>query len=349
MRSIPRMAATTVIVALAWACGDNGSGVQPGKPVATFTAPTNCTAGAACTFTDASTPAGEITAWSWTFGDDPAAAPDTRQNPDHTYQAAGTYDVTLTVTSANGTDDVTNKVTVAGPANPPPTASFSAPSCGAGIDCTFLSTSSDVAPGSIVTTHWNFGDANSTSNEADGVQVTHRYAQAGDYTVALTVTDDGGAVGTTSQTVTVGQVAASDCPVTGKTVTCALNIAQAGGVKLTLTSRDCELSGNRVGVVEPTPQVAFLNICSRAFPADYTVTQDGAGGAPATFTAGQVLHVTFTQGIPGPTDPAVGTPAARLRGTSPNWTITIDDGGNPTSQNEPDFNDVVISVSAGQP
>jgi hypothetical protein len=37
---------------------------------------------------------------------------------------------------------------------------------------------------------------------------------------------------------------------------------------------------------------------------------------------------------------------ARLEGSFPDWTITIDDGGNPEGQNEPDFNDVIVAVHA---
>jgi microbial collagenase len=41
-----------------------------------------------------------ITSWSWTFGDGSPAS--TQQNPTHTYAAAGTYTVDLTVTDSNG-------------------------------------------------------------------------------------------------------------------------------------------------------------------------------------------------------------------------------------------------------
>ena len=49
----------------------------------------------ACSFPDTSTDDGNIVSRSWTFGD---GASSTAQNPSHTYGAAGTYNVSLTVT-----------------------------------------------------------------------------------------------------------------------------------------------------------------------------------------------------------------------------------------------------------
>jgi PKD repeat protein len=82
------------------------------------------------------------------------------------------------------------------PANTPPTASFTY-SC-TGLSCTFTDTSVD-PDGTIAGWSWTFGDgATSTVKNP-----TRTYAAAGTYTVALTVTDNGGATGTTSQVVTV--------------------------------------------------------------------------------------------------------------------------------------------------
>ncbi|MBN1480664.1 choice-of-anchor D domain-containing protein, partial [candidate division KSB1 bacterium] len=63
-------------------------------------------------FTDAST--GEITSWAWTFGD---GGTSTAQNPSHSYTAAGTYTVALTVTGPGGSDTETkeNYITVTEP------------------------------------------------------------------------------------------------------------------------------------------------------------------------------------------------------------------------------------------
>ena len=57
------------------------------------------------------------------------------------------------------------------------------------------SSSSDPDPeGKIVTYEWNFGDEKTET----GVKVTHTYAEEGNYTVTLTVTDDQGATGSTT-------------------------------------------------------------------------------------------------------------------------------------------------------
>jgi len=61
-------------------------------PVASFTE--SCT-NLACTFTDTSTDDGTLVSWAWTFGDGGSSS---SQNPSHTYAAAGTYTVSLTVT-----------------------------------------------------------------------------------------------------------------------------------------------------------------------------------------------------------------------------------------------------------
>jgi PKD repeat protein len=53
-------------------------------------------------FTDEST--GEITAWAWDFDND-GTIDSTDQNPLHTYTAAGTYTVKLTVTGPGGSDE----------------------------------------------------------------------------------------------------------------------------------------------------------------------------------------------------------------------------------------------------
>ena len=91
--------------------------------------------------------------------------------------------------------EVTYRVPVE-PPNEDPVAAFSY-GC-TDLDCTFTDGSSD-SDGSVVAWNWDFGDGNGSTAQNPG----HSYASAGTRTVTLTVIDDDGATGITSQSVTV--------------------------------------------------------------------------------------------------------------------------------------------------
>jgi PKD repeat protein len=126
------------------------------------------------------------TSWSWEFpGGTPSGS--TAQNPSVTYQTAGVYTVTLTVSNALGSNTATqtNYITV----NTTPTAAFTA---SANLTtATFTNTSSNATSYS-----WNFGDGSATNTEANPV---HQYAADGVYTVVLTATNTCGSVAYTQQ------------------------------------------------------------------------------------------------------------------------------------------------------
>lgn len=82
------------------------------------------------------------------------------------------------------------------PPNQPPTAAFTS-SCN-GLTCGFTSTSSD-PDGSIASYSWTFGDGGTATAQ----NPSHTYSAGGTYTVTLTVTDNQGATGNVSHTVTV--------------------------------------------------------------------------------------------------------------------------------------------------
>ena len=193
MRSSHTLALVLGATGLGTACGGDGNGPSNTPPAAAFTP--SC-ALLACTFADGSSDAdGQITAYTWNFGDGTAAA--TTKDAVHTYGAANTYPVSLTVTDNDGaTSDVTQSVHVSAPANVPPTANFTS-SC-AGLACSFTGLGSD-GDGTIVGFQWDFGDGAEGATQ----NATHAYASAGTYIVDLTVTDDGGATGHLSQQVNV--------------------------------------------------------------------------------------------------------------------------------------------------
>ena len=165
-----------------------GSNTPPPNtaPTAAFTA----TGGQLSASFDASASAdadGTIASYAWDFGD---ASTGTGATPTHPYAAAGTYDVTLTVTDDDGASTSLTKpvtVTPAPPANVAPTASFTA--TGGQLSASFNATASTDADGTITSYAWNFGDATTGT----GATPTHAYGTAGTYSVTLTVTDDDGA------------------------------------------------------------------------------------------------------------------------------------------------------------
>jgi PKD repeat protein len=253
-------------------------------PAASFSH--TCT-GLSCSFANTSTDSdGSVVGSTWTFGDGQGSS---SVSPSHTYAAAGTYQVKLTVRDDDGATDAESKsVTVSSGTNPPPpsgialtasgrqdattqymtldwtgaqgttvdvyrngaritttandghyvntrvftgTASYIYKVCQAGsttcsntatvefggdsstdntapttdfgstcsgLACAFADGSSD-PDGSVVSWSWAFGDgATSTAQNP-----TRTYAAAGTYSVGLTVTDNAGATGQRSKSVTV--------------------------------------------------------------------------------------------------------------------------------------------------
>jgi len=168
------------------------------NPLANFTHQSSCL-GSPVSFTDQSQSGGggNIIDWFWNFGDPSSGASNfsTIPNPTHTFNIAGTYQVIHTVTSSTGCSD---SDTIAITIYPAPIADFSlVPGCV--NDTTQFTSSTFVNPGATVSYFWQFGDA---TNSTD-IDPVHLYAQAGIFTVSLTITDTAGCVKTVSHFVTI--------------------------------------------------------------------------------------------------------------------------------------------------
>ncbi|WP_229391627.1 PKD domain-containing protein [Methanosarcina sp. DH2] len=153
-------------------------------PVSKFTASqTSGRAPLTVSFTDQST--GAPTAWKWTFGDGSNSTTD--KNPVHTYNESGLYSVTLTTSSANGSNALTKTsyIAVSSVLNAPVT-NFSASQTSGKAPLTVSFT--DQSTGAPTAWKWTFGDG-SNSTEKNPV---HTYNKTGNYTVALTTTNEGG-------------------------------------------------------------------------------------------------------------------------------------------------------------
>jgi gliding motility-associated-like protein len=163
------------------------------QPSAAFTTADRCM-GASVTFTDVSNSNGStISSWSWNFGS--GGNTSNVQNPTFAYPAAGTYTVSLVVSSGSGcADSISQTITI----NPVPVASYSAP-----VNCqnsvfTFTDASS-ISSGSIGSWNWNFADGNTSASQ----NPTNIFDSAGVYNVILTVTSDSGCTSQSTQPVTV--------------------------------------------------------------------------------------------------------------------------------------------------
>jgi len=143
---------------------------------------------------------GVIVSYEWDFGDGAPKVIETDPITTRHYTAAGNYAVILNVTDSEGRWDTESKtITV----RAPPHAEFVwYPIYPYTYELiTFNASGSHDTDGYIVSYTWNFGDGNTTST--DNSVITHMYADCANYTVTLTVTDNTGLTGYTSQTVTV--------------------------------------------------------------------------------------------------------------------------------------------------
>jgi parallel beta-helix repeat protein len=141
------------------------------------------------TFTDLSAPSSgqyAITAWDWDFGDNTPHS--NVKSPVHVYQAAGNYDVTLTVTNS-GSSNTTSKLSyITSGSTPAAMAAFTmTPGSGPSpLTVQFIDQSSGSPP---LTYSWDFGD-NSPVSVLQNPE--HIYTSEKIYTVNLTVNNAGG-------------------------------------------------------------------------------------------------------------------------------------------------------------
>jgi PKD repeat protein len=132
---------------------DGGTGNLP--PTASFTLPPSCTAGTPCGFHSTSTDDVAILSTSWDFGD--ASPVGEGADATHTYAAAGTYNVTLTVTDDQGlTGTVSQSLTVAAPSSQDCTTSTNQ-SGGRVVNCTLSFTQRSTVSLTIVSRSCELG------------------------------------------------------------------------------------------------------------------------------------------------------------------------------------------------
>ena len=195
----------------------------------------------------------EPTGWQVQATDSAAALQGTGAIGLHVYGSSSATNTPITLTTDN------LRATTPGtepppPVNVPPTAAFTATPTDLAV--AFNASGSGDPDGSIATYAWTFGDG-ATATTASPT-TAHTYAAGGTYTVSLTVTDDDGGTGSTSQPVTV---VAEEPPPTGfvaqdlfgRTVAGGWGAANIGGSWTTTgTASNFSVSGGTGRIVLPS-------------------------------------------------------------------------------------------------
>jgi len=280
------------------------------SPVANFSgSPASGCGSITVNFTDQS--ANSPTSWVWLFpGGTPSSS--TQKNPTITYSTPGTYNVTLTVTNATGSNSKTSNSYISVYANPSASVTKTDATC-AGVNdgSADLSVTGGTPP---YTYHWS---DNAASQDLTNVA-------AGNYSV--TVTDANSCTATQSVTISAGaglQLTATIQDDAGG--------AGVGGISLTVTNgtgsynytwSNGETTQAINGLTAGNYSVTVTDVTGCQATGSYTV---GDSGLPpvASFTASQTsscgsMTVTFT-------DQSLNSP------TSWYWTFS---GGNPSSSTE---------------
>ena len=172
-------------------------------PIAEFTlSPARPVVGEVVTFDGSGShdPDGEIVRWLWEFGDEAIGE---GQTASHKYEESGSFTVRLRVIDDRGAEGMAERELTVRERNEPPQAEFTfSPENPTVEDVVQFTDRSHDPDGEIVRWKWEFGDGTvSALRNPD-----HQYAKPGNYFVALTVTDDDGAVATATTVLIVDPI-----------------------------------------------------------------------------------------------------------------------------------------------
>jgi len=183
-----------------------------------------------------------------------------------------------------------------GGGNIPPVASFTS-TC-TNLVCNFTDTSTD-ADGTIASRAWTFGDGGTSTLQ----NPSHTYATAGTFTVGLTVTDNAGGTGTTSQSVTVTSPGGGTMHIASITITAVKAPGVSGRVsRATVKVVDnngvnvgsATVSGEYYGLFAQTPAPVVTNSSGDAI---FTSTTSSSGRNIinlSKFCVNTITHASLT-------------------------------------------------------
>jgi len=167
------------------------------NPIMTFTS-TNICQNQSIDFNGGQMSPQTITDWNWNFNDPASGAANTEngQNPSHTFDTAGDFDVRLVGTDVFGCiDTLIQTINIA----PTPVAGFTFTEVCEGSVVNYINASTVGSPAVISSYQWTFGDGTNSSQ----TNPQKPYASQGSYTVGLTAIANNGCSDSESQTVKI--------------------------------------------------------------------------------------------------------------------------------------------------
>jgi PKD repeat protein len=259
----------------------------------------------------------DILSYSWDFGDGSSDSGSTTTQ--HAYADDGSYTVTFTASDQDGgTTTISSEIIVSNLA--PGIDSLTVPAASNEGDSVVLSaTASDVANDSLSYT-WDFGDG---SPQQVGNPISYAWLDEGNYTVHLTVSDDGAAASTASAIITVNNLPPSIVQVSIPSGphdegSAALFSVQASDPGDDTLSYLWDFGDGSPTVNGDQTQHSFPDEGSYSVS---LIVSDGDGGSDQQTASVDVLNVA-------PLISAVGGNTSGLEGQTLNWTAQVTDPGN---------------------
>ncbi len=282
-------------------------------------------------------PQGQTLSYSFDFGDGTTLSGQPGAVASHTYDAAGTYTVTVTARNTSGlTGTASRSVAVAAPPPPvqPPTASLvMTPSNGvAPLSVRADASASSDPQGQALTYAFDFGDGTTVAAQSSPT-ASHVYTAVGTFTAKVTVRNASGLSTTTTATETV------TAPPVVQPPTASLSVTPASGDAPLAMTADASASSDPQG---QALSYAFdfgdgaTVAASASATASHTYTAAGSYTVTVTVTSASGLSSSAARTVSVTTPPPpVQPPVARLAVTPTNGTAPLDVTADASTSSDP--------------